>query len=83
MIWIWIIVVILLSVVELLTINLTTIWFVISGFLTILLSFFIKNFFIQFGFFAVLGLILFITTRPILKKILKQKNVKTKKINNK
>ena len=54
------------------TINLTTIWFVISGLFALLLSFFIDIFIVQFFVFVVLGLILLITTRPIFTKTLKQ-----------
>lgn len=77
MIYIWLAVVILLAIAEFMTVNLITIWYVISGIVTIIVSFFITDFYIQFGIFTVLGTLLLITTRPSLKKILKLKNEKT------
>lgn len=68
----WLAVIILLIIVEAMTVNLTTIWFVISGLISLLLSFFIDSFIIEFFVFVILGLVLLITTRPILKKMLKQ-----------
>lgn len=77
MIYLWVTIVILLAVVEAMTIDIVTIWFVISGLATIGVSFFTDNFFIQLGVFTLLGLLLLITTRPTLKKYLKTKNEKT------
>jgi len=77
MIYLWVAIVILLSVVEAMTADIVTIWFVVSGLATIGLSFFVDNFFIQLGLFTILGLILLITTRPTLKKYLKSRNEKT------
>ena len=74
MTYIWIIVIILLAIVEALTTNLTTIWFVASGFITLLMSFLIDNYLIQIGLFFILGLILFITTRPVIKKMINERN---------
>lgn len=73
----WLCVVILLSVVEAVTVDVVTIWYVVSGIATIILSFFTDNFFIQMALFTILGTILLVTTRPILKKALKSKDVKT------
>lgn len=70
--YLWLIIILLLIIVEAMTINLTTIWFVISGLFALLLSFFIDIFIVQFFVFVVLGLILLITTRPIFTKTLKQ-----------
>lgn len=70
---IWIIVIILLLIVEAMTVNLTTIWFVISGIISLILSFFVDNYLIQFGIFITIGTLLFIITRPILKKIIKER----------
>jgi membrane protein implicated in regulation of membrane protease activity len=74
---IWLIIVILLALIELATINLTTIWFVASGIIALISSIFIKNYIIQFGIFVILGIILLITTRPVLTKLLKTHNEKT------
>ena len=68
MTFIWLAVVILLSIVEVMTINLTTIWFVISGLASLGLSFFNYDFSVQFGTFTILGVILLITTRKWLQE---------------
>lgn len=77
MFYVWLGIVILLTIIELLTINLTTIWFVISGIVALLLSFVTNNFLIQFGVFVVLGVILLITTRPFFEKFLQVRHEKT------
>lgn len=73
----WLTVVIILSVVECMTIDLVTIWYIVSGLCTIVLSLFIDNFVIQFAFFTILGTILLITTKSFLKDVLKSKDIKT------
>ncbi len=64
----WLIIIILLAVVEAMTVNLTTIWFVASGLVALALSFVVDNFIIELSVFTILGVVLMITTRPILKK---------------
>ncbi len=71
MFYIWITIIVLLVIVEALTVNLTTIWFVASGIVALIMSFFIEDFVVQFAVFTILGLFLIITTRPMIKKILK------------
>ncbi len=76
--WIfWLVLVIVLSIIEIATVNLLTIWFVISGIVALILSFFIKDVAIVSTIFALLGIILLFTTRPIFSKLLKPKNEKT------
>lgn len=70
MFYIWLAIVILLALVEIMTVNLTTIWFVASGIIAMITSLFVKSFAIQFGIFAIVGVILLIITRPIMQKIL-------------
>lgn len=77
MFYVWLGIVILLTIVELLTINLTTIWFVISGLVALLLSFVTDNFLLEFGVFVVLGVILLITTRPFFEKFLRVRSEDT------
>lgn len=77
MFYVWLIVVVLLTLAELMTVNLTTIWFVISGLVTIGLSFITSNFMIQFGVFVSLGIVLLIVTKPLIKKFMASKDVKT------
>lgn len=78
MFYVWLGIIILLTIVELLTINLTTIWFVISGIAALLLTFVTDSFLIEFATFVVLGVILLITTRPFFEKFLQ---VREEKIN--
>lgn len=74
----WIIIVIILTVLEISTVNLVSVWFILSSLVSLLLSFFIDNFFIEFLVFVILGIILLITTKPLINKyLLKNKNVAT------
>ena len=73
----WLAVIIFLTAIEISTVNLVSVWFIISVIFTLLLSFFIKNFYIQFIIFVILGIILLIFTRKFVDKILKNKNVCT------
>ena len=76
--WIvWLAIIIILTAIELLSINLTTIWFVASGIVALGISFLTDNYLIQFGVFVLLGVILVITTKPILVKKLKSKKEAT------
>lgn len=75
--YMWLIVSIFLGVIELITINLTTIWFVVSAICALLVSFFIDSFLIQMCIFVILGIVLLITTKPMLTKMLKIKDEKT------
>lgn len=77
MFWIWLGIVIALTFIELITINLTTVWFVVSGLVSLLLSFFIDSFVIQFSVFVILGIILLCTTRKYLVSFLRVKEQKT------
>lgn len=77
MFWVWLTVVILLTIVEAMTVNLTTIWFVVSGLSALGISFITDNFLIQFGCFVILGIILLIISKPFVKKILNKKTEKT------
>lgn len=76
--WIvWIAVIIILTAIEILSVNLTTIWFVVSGVVALLFSFVNDNYLIQFTIFVILGVILLITTKPILVKKLKHNHEST------
>lgn len=75
--FIWIMIIILLTLVEIMTINLTTVWYVVSAVAALIISLFSKNFSLQFGIFAVLGTVLLFSTRPFLKKLLVNKKEAT------
>lgn len=74
--WIfWLILIIILAVIELATASLLTIWFVLSGIVALILSFFIDNVAITCTIFAVLGIFLLFTTRPILREYLPSQKI--------
>lgn len=73
----WLIIVIFLIFVEVETVNLTTIWFVVSGIASLLLSIFMDNLFLETIVFVIGGIVLMLTTKPLLQKYLKPKCVKT------
>lgn len=76
--WIcWLIIMLILSFVEVITINLVTIWFVISAGLALITSLFIDSFYAQFLVFGITGLIIMLLTRPILTKLLAKDKEKT------
>jgi len=77
MVWIWLGVVIALALIECMTVDLVTIWFVASGLVTLVLSFFIDSYFIQFLVFVILGLVLLVTTRKYLVRLIGKKTEKT------
>lgn len=77
MVWIWLGIVIGLVLIEAATVDLVTIWFVASGLVSLILSLFIDNYFIQFLVFVLLGIILLVTTRKYLVKLIGSKEEKT------
>ncbi len=77
MFYVWLTIVVLLTIVEAMTVNLTTIWFVVSGLVAIGLSFVTNIFLIQFGVFVCLGIVLLIVTKPFVKKFLDSRDAKT------
>ena len=77
MVWIWLGIVIVLTLLELATVNLVTVWFIASAMVSLILAIFIDSFLIQFSVFVVLGLILLVTTRDYLLKKLGPKKEKT------
>lgn len=77
MVWIWLGIVICLALIEIMTINLTTIWFVASGLCAMILSIFVDNYVIQFSVFVILGVLLLIFTKSILIEKLNIKESRT------
>lgn len=76
-VWIWLGIIVILSIWEALTVGLVSIWFIASGIVSLILSLFNVDFIICFGVFVILGTILMITTRKYLLKLFKVKNTKT------
>lgn len=77
MFYFWLGIIIFLGIIEALTINLVSIWFIVSGLVALLLSFIIDSFIIQFATFVIIGIILMILT----KKSLEEKLVRKEKTN--
>ena len=76
--WIaWLVIAILLTILEVITINLVSVWFIVSGIVSLFLSFIIDSFYIEFMVFVCLGLVLMLLTRPYLVKKLSKKKVST------
>lgn len=74
---VWLIIIIALAIIELMTVSLTTIWFVASGLVALILSYFEKSFYIQFATFVILGTLLLLITRKPLVKMLNKSKQKT------
>lgn len=77
MLYFWTFLIIFLTIVEAATVELVTIWFIASAIVALIISMFIDNLLLQFGAFVILGVILLVTTRPLLVKLLKPKSEKT------
>ncbi len=77
MVWIWVGIIIALTLIEVSTVNLVTVWYVASAIVSLILSFFIDEFFVQFLVFVILGTILLITTRDYLLKLFNKHKEKT------
>ena len=75
--YLWVLIIILLAIAEITTVNLTTIWFVASGLVSLVLSFFIDNFLIQLGVFVLLGIVLLITTKSKLQALVNERRERT------
>ena len=73
MFYFWLALIIFLGFIEATTVNLVSIWFVISGLIALILSYFIDSFIIQFAIFVIVGIILMATTKTTLEKKLIKK----------
>lgn len=75
--YIWLTIVMVLGIIEAMTVNLVSIWFIASGLLALIFSLFIDNFVLQFGIFVMVGILFMLATR----KSLEQKFIKKEKTN--
>lgn len=76
--WIfWLVLVIVLSFVEIATVSLVSIWFIASGIVAMILSFFIEDTAIITTIFILLGIFLLVISRPIVNKLRSKDNEKT------
>lgn len=69
MFYVWFIIAFVLGVLEVLTTNLVSIWFVISALLSMVVSMFTDNLLIQIAVFVIVGIALIPLSKKIYKKI--------------
>ena len=81
--WIWLGLIIVLTLLEVAASNFVTLFFVGSATISLILSLFIDSFFIQFLVFVILGTILLVTTREYLIKIINDEKDKKRGKNEK
>ena len=70
MFYVWLAVAIGLAILEMSTVNLVSIWYIISSIITMIVSLFIDNVVIQLAVFVLGGTILLLLTKDAIKKIL-------------
>lgn len=74
--YIWFGIVALLSLIEIITVDLVAVWFIISGIIVILISAYIESFLMQFLIFILAGIIPLVFLRPYIKKYLMRIKIK-------
>ena len=79
MFWVWIIVLVLTVIFEILTTDLTSMWFSLGAFVALLLNLFVQDdlWWLQIVIFAVVATVSIIFFRPILKKKMFNQKAKT------
>ena len=70
MFYIWLIIAITLAIIEMTTINLVSIWFIISSLVAMVTSLFTDNIIVQIAIFVLIGLLLLILTKKAMKKLI-------------
>ena len=70
----WLIVILLCIVFEISTVSLVSIWFIASGIVALVVSYFTDSFVIQMAVFVLLGTFLLFTTRKPLQKMVEKVN---------
>lgn len=73
MFYIWLALAIILAIIEMSTVNLVSIWYIISSIIAMIVSLFIDNIVIQVAIFVLGGTLLLILTKNTIKKILPEK----------
>ena len=66
--YMWLLVIVILSILEASTASLVCVWYIASAMLTLIISIFVKNFYIQFAIFALVGTILLFLTKKFIPK---------------
>lgn len=70
LVFVWAVIFIVTLLIEISTVSLTTIWFCVSSFISLILALFSVSPVIQFIIFIVLSVGLLIVTRPLIKKFM-------------
>ena len=73
----WLLLFITLIIVEIVTINLVSIWFAIGALSSCIVSLFTDNVYIQFLIFTIVSIISLIITKPLMKKIKNKEHIAT------
>ena len=73
MFYIWLMIAVVLAIIEMLTVNLVSIWYIISSIFAMIISLLTDNINIQVTVFVLGGTILLILTKDAIKKILPEK----------
>ena len=73
MFYIWLTIAVILAIIEMSTVNLVSIWYIISSILAMLISLLTDNIIIQVSVFVLGGTLLLILTKDAVKKILPEK----------
>lgn len=73
MFYTWLSIVVALAILEIATVNLVSIWFVVSGIIAMITSLFTDNIIIQASIFIIFGIIFMLLTKKIIKKIIPDK----------
>lgn len=73
MFYIWLTIAVILAIIEMSTVNLVSIWYIISSIIAMIISLFTDNIFIQVAIFVLVGTLLLIFTKDAIKKIIPEK----------
>ena len=73
MFYLWLTIAVVLAIIEMSTVNLVSIWYIISSIMAMIISLFIDNIGIQVAIFVLGVTILVILTKDVIKKILHEK----------
>ena len=68
--WLWLLIILTLSVVEACTVQMVSIWFVAGAIAALVLSFFVPSALVQVCVFVVVTLLVLFLTKPLVKKAL-------------
>lgn len=77
MVYGWLLAFLLFLGIELVTVNLVSIWFAIGAFVSMILAYFTNNFYIQLLVFIIVSVIALLITKPLAKKLKKTSFVPT------